>query len=105
LTSLWCYANHERVVKTKAIRLPVTGELTTVEELALARALEECLEAMERGETDLDRLAGRYPEGQAEIRPLLEIAQELRRERGLGVPLSLDFQEELRERLSQHSVA
>jgi hypothetical protein len=92
-------------VNTKPICLPLTEEVTTVEELALARALEECLEAMERGETDLDRLAGRYPEGQAEIRPLLEIAQELRRERRFGVPLSLAFQEELRQRLSQHSVA
>ncbi len=36
--------------------------MTTVEEFHLARVLEECLETMERGETDLDRLAGLYPD-------------------------------------------
>lgn len=76
-----------------------------MEELALARALEECLEAMERGETDLDELAGRYPEAQDEIRPLLEIAQHLRCQRGLSAPLSLEFQEELRGLLSQRGAA
>jgi len=88
-------------VKTKVTLLPAAEEVTTVEELAVARALEECLEAIERGETDLDKLTGRYPEARDEIRPLLEIAQQLRRQRGLSAPLSLEFQEELRELLSQ----
>ncbi len=76
-----------------------------MEELALARALEECLEAMDRGETDLDELSGRYPEAQDEIRPLLEMAQQLRRQRGLSVPLSLEFREGLRRLLSQRDAA
>lgn len=80
---------------------PAAEEVRTVEELALARALEDCLEALDQGETDLDKLSGRYPEGRDEIRPLLEIAQQLRRQRGLSVPLSLEFREELRGLLSQ----
>ena len=81
--------------------VPAVDEVRTVEELALARTLEDCLEAMDRGETDLDKLSGRYPEAQNEIRPLLEIAQQLRRQRGLSVPLSLEFREGLRRLLSQ----
>jgi len=81
--------------------LPAAEEVRSVEELALARALQECLEAIDRGETDLDKLSGRYPEAQDEIRPLLEIAQQLRRQRGLSAPLSLEFREELRGLLSQ----
>ncbi len=73
-----------------------------MEELALARALEECLEAIDRGETDLDELCSRYPEAQDEIRPLLQIAQQLRRQLGLSVPLSLEFWEGLRRLLWQH---
>ena len=74
-----------------------------MEELTLARVLEECLEAMERGETDLDGLAGRYPEAEKEIRPLLDVAQQLRRRGAPGVALALEFREELRNRLlSQH---
>jgi len=92
-------------VKTKVTLLPAAEEVRTVEELAVARALEECLEAMEQGETDLDKLAGRYPEAWDEIRPLLEIAQQLRRQRGLGAPLSLEFREELRGLLSQRGAA
>ncbi len=70
-----------------------------MDELALARLLEECLQAMEQGETDLDRLAGLYPDAEEEIRPLLDIAQQLRRRRAVGAPLSLEFREELRDRL------
>jgi len=71
-----------------------------VEELALARVLEECLDAMEGGETDLERLVARHPEAAIEMRPLLEIALRLRAHMaGREVPLSLDFHEELRERL------
>jgi len=81
--------------------VPAAEEVRSVEELALARALEECLEALERGETDLDKLSGRYLEATDEIRPLLEIAQQLRRQRGLSAPLSLEFREELRGLLSQ----
>lgn len=81
-------------------------EVTAVEELALARVLEECLEAMEQGETDLDKLAGRYPEAWDEIRPLLEIAQQLRQRRAVIVPMPLQLREELRERLlSRHDAA
>ena len=85
--------------------LPVVEGARSVEELALARALEECLEALEQGETDLDKLSGRYPEARDEIQPLLEIAQQLRRQRGLSVPLSLGFREELRGLLSQRGTA
>jgi hypothetical protein len=93
------------MVKGDVTLLPAAEEVSTVEELALARALEECLEAMERGETDLDKLAGRYPEARDEIRPLLEIAQRLRRQRGLSVPLSVDFREGLRGLLSRRGAA
>lgn len=103
MTSLWCYANPERVVKTKRTPLAAAEGVRTVEELALARILEECLEEMERRETDLDKLASRYPEARDEIRSLLEIAQALRRERGLSAPLSLAFREELRGLLSQRA--
>ena len=81
---------------------PVDGEVRTVEELALARVLEECLQAMEQGETDLDGLVERYPEAGEEIRPLLEIAQQLGRRRADGAPLPLEFREELREKLLAH---
>ena len=77
----------------------VAEEVRMVEELALARVLEECLQAMEQGETDLDGLVERYPEGGEEIRPLLEIAQQLRRRRAAGAPLPLEFREELRDKL------
>ncbi|MBI2912723.1 MAG: hypothetical protein HYY03_02245 [Chloroflexi bacterium] len=53
----------------------------TDEELALAAALDECLQAIERGEGDLDSLADRYPAAKPEIRPLLEIAAALRARR------------------------
>ena len=67
------------------------GQRIAVEELALARALEECLEAMEQGETDLDALAGRYPlPVKEEIRSLLDIAALLRsRRRAEAAPLDL----------------
>ncbi len=73
-----------------------------VEELAVARALEECLEAMERGETDLDALAGRYPEAEEEIRPLLKLAKRLYGQGSGGLALSPAFKEELRQRLTTH---
>lgn len=93
------------MMKIESIFLPAAEEVSSVEELALARALEECLDAMDLGETDLDRLSGRYPEARDNIEPLLEIAQQLRRHRGLSAPLSLEFQEQLRERLLQHARA
>ena len=69
-------------------------------ELALARVLEECLDAMEDGETDLEKLVARHPEAAIEMRPLLEIALRLRAHMaGREAPLSLDFHEELRNRL------
>ncbi len=89
------------MMKIAPSHVPAAEEVRSVEELALAHALEECLEAMDRGQTDLDELSGRYPEAQDEIRPFLEIAQQLRRQRGHSVPLSLEFREELRGLLSQ----
>ena len=67
------------------------GVRATPQELTLARALEECLAAMERGETDLDALAGRYPQpAREEVRPLLDIAALLRaRRRAEVIPLAL----------------
>ena len=88
-------------MKAKLRRVPTGARPGAVEELALAHALEECLEAMERGETDLDGLAGRYPDAVAEIRSLLSIAQELRERRASGTVLSLEFKEEVRNRLLQ----
>ena len=88
-------------MKTKLRSVPTDARPGVVEEMALAHALEECLEAMERGETDLDGLAGGYPEAAAEIRPLLSIAQELREKRVSGTVLSLEFKEEVRSRLLQ----
>jgi hypothetical protein len=92
-------------MNAKLMPLTAAEEVRSVEELALARALEECLEALERGEMDLDKLSGRYPEARDEIWPLLEIAQQLRRQRGLAAPLSLEFREELRGLLSQRGAA
>ncbi len=83
----------------KATPPPAAEEVRTVEELALARVLEECLQAMEQGETDLAKLAARYPEAEEEIRPLLDIARQLGRRGAVGAPLSLEFKEQLRDRL------
>jgi hypothetical protein len=85
--------------------IPAVGEVRSVEELARARALQECLEAMDRGETDVDKLSGRYPEARDDIQSLLEVAQQLRRQHGLSVPLSVEFREELRGRLAQYGRA
>ena len=74
-----------------------------MEKLARARALEECLQAMEQGEVDLDALAGRYPEAEEEVRPLLGIAQQLRRG-AVAPPITVDFLEELRAQLISHKV-
>ncbi|MEE8370233.1 MAG: hypothetical protein V3S00_05640 [Dehalococcoidia bacterium] len=52
------------------------GSSLTRERL-LADILNECLEAMEQGEHDLDRLTDRYPDARNEIRPLLETGQML----------------------------
>ncbi len=93
-------------MNAKPVPPPAAEEMRTVEELALARVLEECLQAMEEGETNLDRLAGRYPEAQEEIRPLLDIAQQLRRRRAAaGAPLPLEFKEELRDKLLTHRLS
>ena len=88
-------------MKAKLRPVPTGARPGAVEELALAHALEECLQALERGETDLDGLAGRYPDAAAEIRSLLSIAQELREKRVAGTVLSLEFKEEVRNRLLQ----
>jgi len=73
-------------------------------ELALARALEECLQAMEQGTVDLDALAGRYPEAEEEIRPLLDIAQQLR-QGAEALPITVEFLEELRAQLMSHKLS
>ena len=86
-------------MKAKLRRVPTGARPGAIEELALAHVLEECLQAMERGETDLDGLAGRYPDAAAEIRSLLSIAQELKEKRTSGAVLSLEFKEEVRNRL------
>ena len=88
-------------MKANLRRVPTTARPGAIEELALAHVLEECLQAIERGETDLDGLAGRYPDVAAEIRSLLSIAQELREKRLAGTVLSLEFKEEVRNRLLQ----
>ena len=83
---------------------PSAGEeVRMVEELTLARILEECLEAVEQGETDMDALASRYPEADGEIQPLLEIVQQLRQDAG-GPPISVEFLQELRAQLMSHKL-
>ncbi len=88
-------------MKIAPSHVPAAGEVRSVEDLARTHALEECLEAMDRGQTDLDELCDRYPEAQDDIRPLLEMAKQLRRQIGSSVPLSLEFREGLRRLLSQ----
>ncbi|MBI1885265.1 MAG: hypothetical protein HYS09_02955 [Chloroflexi bacterium] len=48
------------------------------QEVRLADVLAECLEAMERGEQNIDLLSARYPDAKRDIRPLLAIAKLLR---------------------------
>jgi hypothetical protein len=60
---------------------------SAAKEQRLADILNECLEAMERGEHDLDRLTDRYPDARTEIRPLLETGQLLLRCAALSQPL------------------
>ncbi len=90
-------------MKREIVPLPGARELRTASELALARALEECLQAMEQGEVDLDALAGRYPEAEEEIRPLLDIVQQLRRG-AAAPPITVEFLEELRAQLMSHKL-
>ena len=91
-------------MKREIVPLPGVRELRTAGELALARALEECLQAMEQGEVDLDALAGRYPEAEEEIRPLLGIAQQLRRG-ATAPPITVEFLEGLRAQLMSHKAS
>ncbi len=90
-------------MKRKIVPLPSVRELRTAGELTTARVLEECLRAIDQGEVDLDALAGRYPEVAEEIRPLLGIAQQLRRE-ATAPPISVEFLEGLRAQLMSHKV-
>ena len=90
-------------MEREIVPLPGVRELRTAGELALARALEECLQAMEQGEVDLDALAGRYPEVEEEIRPLLDIAQQLR-QGAAAPPITVEFLEGLRAQLMSHKV-
>ena len=61
-----------------------------MDELTLARILEECLEALDEGETDVAALAARYPQAAPEIEPLLEIALMLR-QRQPPLPIPAEF--------------
>ncbi len=88
-------------MKREIVPLPGARERRMAGELALARALEECLQAMEQGDVDLDALAGRYPEAEEEIRPLLDIAQQLR-QGAEALPITVEFLEELRAQLMSH---
>ncbi len=90
-------------MKREIVPLPNVRELRTAGELTTARALEECLRALEQGEVDLDALAGRYPEVEEKIRPLLGIAQQLRRE-AAAPPITVEFLEGLRAQLMSHKV-
>ena len=90
-------------MKREIVPLPGVKELRTAGELALARALEECLQAIEQGEVDMDALAGRYPEVEEEIRPLLGVAQRLKRE-AVAPPITVEFLEGLRAQLMSHKV-
>lgn len=67
-------------------RVADASDVFTVEELVLSKVLEECLEAMDRGETDLDAILDRYPGARQDIRPLLTIAEDLRAQRLPYVP-------------------
>jgi len=64
-------------MKPKLRRVPTGARSPAVEELALAHALEECLEAMAQGETDLDRLVLRvWTDGSIDPRTALDHAVE-----------------------------
>ena len=91
-------------MKIRPTSLSAAEEVRVMEELALARALEECLQAMEQGEVDLDALAGRYPEAEEEIRPLLDIAQQLR-QGAAAPPITVEFLEGLRAQLMSHKAS
>ncbi|MFB3052910.1 MAG: hypothetical protein ACE1ZT_03480, partial [Dehalococcoidia bacterium] len=91
-------------MKREIVPLPSARELRTAGELAAARALEECLQAMEQGEVDLDAMAGRYPEAEEEIRPLLDIAQQLR-QGAAAPPITVEFLEGLRAQLMSHKAS
>ncbi len=90
-------------MKREIMPLPGVRGLRTAGEPALGRALEECLQAMEQGRVDLDVLAGRYPETEEEIRPLLDLVQQLRQE-AAAPPITVEFMEELRAQLISHKL-
>jgi hypothetical protein len=90
-------------MKREIVSPSAAEEVRVMEELALARALEECLQAIEQGEVDLDALAGRYPEVEEEIRPLLGIAQQLR-QGAATPPITVEFLEGLRAQLLSHKL-
>jgi hypothetical protein len=90
-------------MKREIVFLSGVRGLRTAGELARARALEECLQAIEQGEVDLDALAGRHPEVEEEIRSLLGIAQQLRRG-AAAPPITVEFREGLRAQLMSHKV-
>ena len=68
----------------------------------MARARQECLEAMEQGKTDLDALSKRYLDVAEKIRPLLDIGAklgELPHTRPLSAQFILDLGERLRTKV------
>lgn|GEM_PF-3212585 len=70
----------------------------TSPESYLAWALEECLEALDKGERDIEALVARYPQEKEELKPLLEIAAQLK-ERRIDVKPSPTFILRLRRQL------
>jgi len=69
-----------------------------LQESTLVRALGECLEALDRGETNIEALVECYPQVKQELRPLLEIAGKLREQGADGNP-STSFLLRLRRQL------
>ena len=73
-----------------------------MQESTLVRALGECLEALDGGETNIEALVERYPQLKQELRPLLEIAGKLR-EDGTDAKPSPSFVLRLRRQLLDSS--
>lgn len=73
-----------------------------LQEHALINALGECLEALDRGENNIEALADRYPQVRQELRLLLEIACRLRQD-GIDPKPSPSFLLQLRRQLLNSS--
>jgi hypothetical protein len=66
---------------------------------SLSRALADCMELLQEGES-LEACLERYPQYQARLRPLLQIAQALQGEQSEVSP-TLRFLAELKSKLTQ----